>query len=544
VSGGVSGDARRSTIGAGDQRMNDPVSATPPRLELRGIGKRYPGGVLANDDVGFAVAPGEIHALLGENGAGKSTLVKIIYGVLQADAGSIRWNGREVRVASPKEARRLGIGMVFQHFSLFEAMTVLENIALGVDDAGDLRALAARIVKVSRAYGLPLDPGRHVHTLSVGERQRIEIVRCLLQNPKLLIMDEPTSVLTPQEVERLFATLRQLAAEDCSILYISHKLEEITALCQRATILRQGRVVAECDPARETARSMAELMIGGELVGASRPSARAPGAPRLAVDGLTLAAEQPFGTALKNVAFEVRGGEIFGIAGVAGNGQNELLGALAGERTLERADAIRIDGRAVGRLGAKARRDLGLACVPEEREGHGAVADMSLIENAMLSGYRRMDLLASGFIRSDAAARYARSVVERFRVVASGVEAAASSLSGGNLQKFIVGREILQTPGVLVASQPTWGVDAGAAAAIHQALSDLAANGAAVLIISQDLDELLTLSDRLAVINEGVLSRPLVTRDARVEEIGLLMGGLHGMAPAEPQASSVPAHVA
>jgi general nucleoside transport system ATP-binding protein len=524
--------------------MNQQEPALPPRLELRGISKRYPGGVLANDDVGFAVMPGEIHALLGENGAGKSTLVKIIYGVLQGDSGSIRWNGREVAIASPKEARRLGIGMVFQHFSLFEAMTVLENVALGVDDAGDLRALADRIIGISRTYGLRLDPKRHVHALSVGERQRIEIVRCLLQSPKLLIMDEPTSVLTPQEVERLFATLRQLAAEDCSILYISHKLDEIKALCHRATILRQGRVVAECDPARETARSMAELMIGSELAGLSRPKERTAVAPRLSVEGLTLAAEQPFGTDLNDVTFEVRGGEIFGIAGVAGNGQNELLAALAGERTVEPAAAIRIDDRAVGHLGAGARRDLGLACVPEERDGHGAVADMTLVENAMLSGYRRMGLVASGFIRTPAAARYAEAVVERFRVVTSGVEATASSLSGGNLQKFIVGREILQKPGVLVASQPTWGVDAGAAAPIHQALSDLATKGAAVLVISQDLDELLTLTDRLAVINEGVLSRPLVTHDASVEEIGLLMGGLHGTAPVRPEAEPNAAHVA
>jgi simple sugar transport system ATP-binding protein len=523
--------------------MNDQAGVTP-RLELRGISKRYPGGVLANDDVGLAVLPGEIHALLGENGAGKSTLVKIIYGVLQADAGAIRWNGREVRVASPKDARALGIGMVFQHFSLFEAMTVLENIALGVDDAGDLGALAARVVEVSETYGLPLDPRRHVHTLSVGERQRIEIVRCLLQSPKLLIMDEPTSVLTPQEVERLFATLRQLAAEDCSILYISHKLEEIKALCHRATILRQGRVVAECDPARETARSMAELMIGSELAGLSRASKRAVGGPRLTVDDLSLAAERSFGTDLRGIAFEVRGGEIFGIAGLAGNGQTELFAALSGERRAARPAAIRIDGRAVGRLGAKARRDLGLACVPEERDGHAAVADMTLVENAMLSGYRRMGLLVAGFIRSGAASRYAGSIVERFRVVASGVEASAASLSGGNLQKFVVGREILQTPGVLVAAQPTWGVDAGAAAAIHQALIDLAANGAAVLVISQDLDELLTLTDRLAVINEGVLSRPLVTHQASIEEIGLLMGGLHDLEQEPPVALTGATHVA
>jgi ABC-type uncharacterized transport system ATPase subunit len=351
-------------------------------------------------------------------------------------------------------------------------------------------------------------------------------------------------VLTPQEVERLFATLRQLAAEGCSILYISHKLEEIKALCQRATILRQGRVVAECDPARETARSMAELMIGSELAGISRERKRTVGEPRLAVDGLSLAAEQPFGTDLRSIAFEVRGGEIFGIAGLAGNGQSELFGVLSGERTVTRAAAIRIDGCEVGRLDAKARRDLGLACVPEERAGHGAVADMTLVENALLSGYRRMDLIAAGFIRGGAASRYADTIIERFRVVAHSVEAAASSLSGGNLQKFVVGREILQTPGVLVAAQPTWGVDAGAAAAIHQALIDLAANGTAVLVISQDLDELLSLTDRLAVINEGLLSPPLVTHQASIERIGLLMGGLHGLEQEPPPARAGAVHVA
>jgi simple sugar transport system ATP-binding protein len=303
-------------------------------------------------------------------------------------------------------------------------------------------------------------------------------------------------------------------------------------------------VVAECDPARETARSMAELMIGSELAGLSRQGKRAVGQPRLMVDDLSLAAEQPFGTDLRGIAFEVRGGEIFGIAGLAGNGQTELFAALSGERPLAQAEAIRIDGRPVGRLDAKARRDLGLACVPEERDGHGAVADMTLVENAMLSGYRRMGLLAAGFVRSRAATRFAGSIVERFRVVASGVDAAAASLSGGNLQKFVVGREILQTPGVLIAAQPTWGVDAGAAAAIHQALIDLAANGAAVLVISQDLDELLTLTDRLAVINEGVLSRPLVTHQASIEEIGLLMGGLHGLEQEPPAALTGAAHVA
>ncbi|GAB4223962.1 MAG: ABC transporter ATP-binding protein [Kiloniellaceae bacterium] len=509
------------------------LPATPPRLEVKGVSKRFP-GVLANDRVDFAVAPGEIHALLGENGAGKSTLVKIIYGVLHPDEGGLAWNGHVAEIADPHAARALGIGMVFQHFSLFEAMTVLENVALGMDDPGDMTALAGRVREVSQAYGLPLDPDRDVYTLSVGERQRIEIVRCLLQHPKLLIMDEPTSVLTPQEVERLFETLRQLAAEGVSILYISHKLEEIKALCDRATILRGGKVVAACDPKAETAKSMAQMMIGAELKTVTRAAGagseeRHKGEPRLVVEGLSLESEEIHGTDLKNVSFAVRAGEVFGIAGVAGNGQNELLAALSGERLANHETVLRIDGAAVGRRDAGARRRLGLCAVPEERNGHAAVPGMSLVENAVLSGHHRMSLLSSIFIRAGAAARFAAEIVKAFDVRTPGTGAAAGSLSGGNLQKFIVGREILQKPKVLVVSQPTWGVDAGAAATIHQALADLAAEGVAVVVVSQDLDELLAITDRLAVINVGVLSSAMTTRSASVEEIGLLMGGVHGL---------------
>jgi simple sugar transport system ATP-binding protein len=504
------------------------IDTTPPRLEVKGVSKRFP-GVLANDRVDFAVRPGEIHALLGENGAGKSTLVKIIYGVLQPDEGTIHWDGQPVSVADPRAARRLGIGMVFQHFSLFEAMSVLENIALGMDGGTDMRALADRVIEVSRTYGLPLEPHREVHTLSVGERQRIEIVRCLLQNPKLLIMDEPTSVLTPQEVERLFETLRQLASEGCSILYISHKLQEIKALCHHATILRGGKVVAECDPAKETATTMAQLMIGHEVRTVTRRAGGGGDAVRLAVEGLDLPPEFLHGVALRNISFEVKGGEIFGIAGVAGNGQAELMLALSGERLAHHAQVIRVDDRAAGRLSAGGRRRLGVCCVPEERNGHAAVPAMSLNENVVLSGHHRLQLLSSIFIKAAAARQYAEKVVKAFDVRTPGTMASAGSLSGGNLQKFVVGREILQAPGVLVVSQPTWGVDAGAAATIHQALADLAREGAAIVVISQDLDELLAITDRLAVINVGVLSNPLVTAQADVAEIGLLMGGVHGL---------------
>ena len=513
-----------------------------PRLEMNGIRKAYP-GVLANDDVDLVVQEGEIHALLGENGAGKSTLVKIIYGVLAPDAGEIRWEGRPVTIASPHAARQLGIGMVFQHFSLFEALSVLENVALGFDAATNRKDLAKKITEVSEAYGLPLDPKREVHELSVGERQRIEIVRCLLQNPKLLIMDEPTSVLTPQEVDRLFLTLRQLASEGVSILYISHKLHEIKALCDAATIMRGGKVVAHCDPAVETARSMATLMVGSNFAPAEKPEKRLKRAPRFQVNALDLQAADAFGTSLAEITFEVRAGEVFGIAGVAGNGQSELLAALSGERRVD-PEAIIIDGHRAGRLGPRARRGLGLAYIPEERNGHAAIPDLTLAENALLSAFDRRALLTNGIIRYARATSFAAEVIERFSVKTTGPDARASSLSGGNLQKFVVGREILQAPNVLIAAQPTWGVDAGAAAAIHQALIDLAGHGVAVLVVSQDLDELIALTDRLAVINGGRLSRPLVTGEATLEEIGLLMGGLHDLPDAVPaiESEAVAAH--
>ncbi|KQT69951.1 MULTISPECIES: ABC transporter ATP-binding protein [unclassified Aureimonas] len=499
------------------------------RLELAHITKRFP-GVVANSDVSFSVAPGKIHALLGENGAGKSTLVKIIYGVQRADEGAILWDGKQVVIDSPREARRLGIGMVFQHFSLFEAMTVLENIALGMDNPPPRRELEARIRSVLAQYDLALDPHRDVHTLSVGERQRIEIVRALLTDPKLLIMDEPTSVLTPQEVEKLFETLRKLSSGGCSILYISHKLGEIKALCESATILRFGKVVATCDPREETTRSMAEMMIGGALKDLSSKEARVYGPERFAVSGLSAPGAEPFGTALKDIAFSVRGGEILGIAGVAGNGQNELVAVLAGEKPS--SGTIAIDGAPIGHLGVTARRRRGLSTVPEERNGHAAVPGMSLMENAILSARTRRSLSSRGFLKPGAATAYASSVIEAFGVRTTGPKALASSLSGGNLQKFIMGREIGQAPTVLVVSQPTWGVDAGAAGFIRQAMIDLVAKGAAIVVISQDLDELLELSDRIAVINEGRLSRVMDVKGVSIEEIGLLMGGVHGAEPA------------
>ena len=500
----------------------------PLRLELRGITKRFP-GVLANDSVSFSVLPGEIHALLGENGAGKSTLVKMIYGIMQPDAGEIRWDGNLVGIPNPRFARRLGIGMVFQHFSLFEALTVLENIALGMDAKIRSRDLEAKIREVMTQYGLALDPHRIVSTLSVGERQRIEIVRALLLNPRLLIMDEPTSVLTPQEVEQLFVVLRQLASEGCSILYISHKLNEIKALCDTATILRGGQVVDTCDPRAETSRSMAEKMIGGNLKDIVKEPSRGLGEPAFVVSHLSLPATGHFGTSLEDVSFSVRKGEIFGVAGVAGNGQNELLLALDGE-VASAPGAIEMAGQPIGGLHTSGRRKRGLCAVPEERNGHAAVGDFTLSENSVLTARDRLGMVSAGLIKAGAARTFTGEVIAAFAVKALGPGATAGSLSGGNLQKYIMGREILQKPAVLVVNQPTWGVDAGAAAAIHQALVDLAASGSAIVVISQDLDELLKLCDTLAVINEGRLSAKMNVGEVSIEEIGLLMGGVHGTA--------------
>ena len=499
------------------------VDATAARLDLRGITKSYP-GCLANDGIDLRVEPGQVHALLGENGAGKSTLVKIIYGVVKADAGETHWEGRPVDIGNPAFARGLGIGMVFQHFNLFETLTVAENIALGIDDAGDLKTLTTRIIDISERYGLPVEPRRHVHSLSVGERQRVEIIRCLLQNPRLLIMDEPTSVLTPQEVDKLFTTLRRLGDEGVSILYISHKLEEIMALCHTATVLRAGRVTAVCDPTKETAKSLAEMMIGSALPVCERHAGPAEGAECLVLDDLSMASDDPFGTHLKDIRLTVRGGEIVGIAGVAGNGQKELLTALSGEISCPRADAVRLDGEAVGRLGPAKRRARGLAFVPEERLGRGAVPEMSLTDNTLLTLYLKA-LVRNGFIRFGPSQDIAGRIRDDFKVVCAGVDAEARSLSGGNLQKFIVGREIALAPRLLVLAYPTWGVDVGAAAAIRQAVIDLREDGTAVLIVSEDLDELFEICDRIMVISEGRLSPSRATAETTVEEIGRWMGG-------------------
>ena len=509
--------------------LSQPYPGSPDRLELRGIRKAYP-AVVANDDVSLRVAPGEIHAVVGENGAGKSTLMKIIYGIVQPDAGEMLWNGREVVITSPAEAQQLGIGMVFQHFALFDTLTVAENIALAMSGEGPLGELSARIADVASKYGLPVDPSRHIYTMSVGERQRVEIIRALLQKPGLLILDEPTSVLTPQAVEKLFETLRQVAAEGCSILYISHKLNEIQSLCARATILRGGRVTGTCIPAQETAASIARMMIGEDLPHYRAAKPHAAGPARLEVKDLSLPTTNPFGTALANIRLTIRAGEILGIAGVSGNGQHELMQALSGERLPSGNGSIVLDGKEVGQLGPGERRALGLCSVPEDRLGEGSVPTLSLAENVLLTA-NRGGAVRAGLIRFDWIESFAKRCIASFDVRCSGPGAQASSLSGGNLQKFIVGREILQDPGVLIVAQPTWGVDVGAAMVIRQALLDLRDKGAAILVISEELDELFEIADRIAVIAGGRLSDGVARDATNRDRIGLAMTGGH-LAPA------------
>jgi general nucleoside transport system ATP-binding protein len=493
-----------------------------PRLELSGISKQYP-AVRANDHVRLKVMPGEIHAVLGENGAGKSTMMKIIYGAVQPDEGEIRFNGQPVRIGSPAHARRLGISMVYQHFSLFDTLTAAENVWLGLDRRFTLAEVSRRITEVASAYGLDVQPERPVHSLSVGERQRVEIVRALLTDPQLLILDEPTSVLTPQAVEKLFVTLRQLAAGGCSILYISHKLDEIRTLCHHCTVLRGGKVTGEVDPTQESNASLSRLMIGAEPPQLRHQGQRA-GDVVLGVHGLSLAKADPFGVELQGVQLQVRAGEIVGVAGVSGNGQQELLAALSGEDRRAAPGSITLFGKPIGDHSPRRRRKEGLHFVPEERLGRGAVPVMSLAQNTLLT--RTEGVGAFGWLRLRQVDALAARVIERFQVKAGGTGAAAKSLSGGNLQKFIVGREIDAAPRLLVVSQPTWGVDVGAAALIRNELLALRDAGCALLVVSEELDELFEIADRLVVIAQGRVSPPIATAQASVELIGQWMSGL------------------
>ena len=510
---------------------------TPPRLVLTGITKRYP-AVVANSDVSLAVLPGQTHAVLGENGAGKSTLMKIIYGSVKPDEGTVSFNGQQVHIRNPQEARALGISMVFQHFSLFDTLTVAENVWLGLDKSLELAEVTRRISAKAAEYGLDIDPARPVHTLSVGEMQRVEIIRSLLTNPKLLILDEPTSVLTPQAVEKLFVVLKKLSSEGCSILYISHKLHEIRELCTACTVLRGGKVTGVCNPTEESNASLSRLMIGSEPPALQHREVKT-GEVVLRVQTLSLPREDQFGVDLNGVSLDVRAGEVVGIAGVSGNGQRELLYALSGEDTRAENSMIQVFGKPAASQGPSERRALGVHFVPEERLGRGAVPTLSLAQNLLLT--RTEALGSGGWIRLDRLKAQADEIIRRFNVKAGGPQSAAKSLSGGNLQKFIVGREIEANPKLLIVSQPTWGVDVGAAAQIRGEILALRDAGCAVLVVSEELDELFEVSDRLYVIAKGQLSPSIDRAKATVTQIGEWMSGLWDGAAAHSAAEA--AHV-
>ena len=497
------------------------------RLELQGITKQYP-GVLANDQVSLTVKAGEIHAVLGENGAGKSTLMKIIFGAVKPDAGQVLFNDAPVHIRSPQEARALGISMVFQHFSLFDTLTAAENVWLGLDKRHSLEEISERISLVSADYGLDVDPLRPVHTLGVGERQRVEIVRALLTNPQLLILDEPTSVLTPQAVDKLFVTLRQLAQRGCSILYISHKLDEIRSLCHQCTVMRGGKVTGRVDPTLETNASLSRLMIGNEPQELKR-QATTLGDVALSVKGLSVPRQDPFGVSLKDINLELRAGEIVGVAGVSGNGQQALMSVLSGEDTRAEPGTVHLFEHDISQASPRHRRHLGLNSVPEERLGRGAVPSMSLAQNTLLT---RTDAIGpGGWLRLAGVRGMTLELIDKFKVKANGPDALAKSLSGGNLQKFIMGREIDAEPRVLLVSQPTWGVDVGAAAQIRGELLKLRDAGCAVLVVSEELDELFEISDRLVVMAQGRLSPSVPIEQASVDQIGVWMSGLWDAAP-------------
>ena len=499
-----------------------------PRLELVNICKSY-NSLKANDQIDLKVQAGQIHAILGENGAGKSTLMKIIYGATKADQGQIIWNGREVKIDNPSMARKLGIGMVYQHFSLFETLTVAENILLGLDEKVEIKQLHERITQVSEEYGLPIDSRREVYSLSVGERQRVEIIRCLLQKPSLIILDEPTSVLTPQAVKQLFKTLRLLASQGVSILYISHKLHEIKELCDEATILRNGRVTGNVNPDDNSTSDLARLMIGRELPTYVHAAFDGTKNSIFQLKNVNFNSDDPFGVSLENIQLELKTGEIMGIAGISGNGQAELLALLSGEQSTLNGN-IYFEGQDISKLSAGDRRNLGLGFVPEERLGRGAVPNMTLAQNGLLTAFRQ-GLSRLGLIDFKKTQAFAENCIEKFGVKAGGAQAEARSLSGGNLQKFIVGREILQQPKVLIIAQPTWGVDVGASMFIRQTLIDLSRQGVAILVISEELEELFEISDQICVLSSGKLSAPMNSQDTNAEQIGLLMSGLNSKTP-------------
>jgi simple sugar transport system ATP-binding protein len=505
-------------------------ACTAPAVAMRGITKRFP-GVLANDAVDLEVAVGEVHALLGENGAGKSTLSNILTGLYQPDAGSIELWGEPVRFAAPRDALEAGVSMVHQHFRLVEPFTVAENVLLG-DEQGPgasfalhPREVEQEVAELAERYGLPVQPDARIWQLSVGEQQRVEILKALHRNARVLILDEPTAVLTPQEVDALFPTLRQMAAEGRTVIFISHKLHEVMAVSDRVTVLRGGRSIGTMRTSETSAQALAALMVGREVAAARREVAgHEIGETVLRVAGLECDGDRGQ-RALHDVSFELRAGEILAVAGVAGNGQRELAEAITGLRG-RTAGSVRVGGR---ELRAGDPRDAirhGVAHVPEDRLGTGVSPGLSIAANGVLKSYRSAPASRGPLLRLAAIRELAVRAIERYDVRAPGPETPARLLSGGNLQKVVLAREFEGAPRVLVAASPTRGLDVGSIETVQGYLREAAADGVGVLLISEDLDEILTLADRIAVLYEGRVMATVPAADARAEDLGLLMAGV------------------
>lgn len=491
-------------------------------LELKNITKRFP-GVVANDGVSLEVYPGEVLALLGENGAGKSTLISILYGLYRPDEGEIRVEGRPVRIASPMDALRLGIGLVPQHPTLVGRHTVAENLALGIGSPFfPAQRIGPLVERIAQGYGLQIDPRARVHQLSPGEKQRVEIVRALLRGAKVLILDEPTSVLTPQEAEALFRVMRELRAAGKSLIFISHKLEEVLSIADRCTVLRRGRVVGSLPREEASKPRLAELMVGRSVSFDRKRQSASLGGVVLEVEDLKARSSRNL-PALRGVSFTLRGGEILGLAGVAGNGQSELVEVLAGLRSIE-AGSVRLLGQPLPAQPARL-FDLGVAHIPEDRIQMGTVPSMSVAENLALRTFDRPPWARAGWLNPRAFAEQARQRVQTYAIATPSLGTPSRLLSGGNIQKVILARELAGQPRLILAVHPTYGLDIGATEQVHRVLLEKTQQGAAVLLVSEDLEELLSLSDRIGVLYRGVLQGPFAVEEVSREAIGLWMTG-------------------
>jgi len=501
------------------------MSARPPLVELRGIVKEFP-GVRANDGVDFELRAGEVHALLGENGAGKTTLMNVLAGLVHPDAGAVAIGGEAVELRSPRDAIDRGIGMVHQHFRLVDRFTAAENVTLGWHTPRTLirpRELEREITRLSEDYRMRVDAGRPVWQLSIGEQQRVEILKNLYRGANVLILDEPTAVLTPQEAVQLFESLREMADEARGIVFITHKLHEVMSVADRVTVLRRGRDVATVEKRDTSEAELARLMIGRDLPRPATPTPRKSGAAVLRLEGVEAADERGL-PALSGIDLEIREGEILGIAGVAGNGQRALAEVVVGLRDV-RAGRVVFDGRDVSRWSIRRRIDAGIGYCPEDRLRYGVAPALSVQENLIAKSYRQAPVGGRFLLDLGGARRHAEALAERFDIRTADLDAPVSSLSGGNLQKVVLAREISANPRLLVAAQPTRGLDLGAAEATRRVLLEQRDAGRAVLLISEELDELLVLSDRIAVIYEGRITGTFPAHRVDQEEIGLLMAG-------------------